>query len=284
MRDLDSALARYEQLFAPHIWYRGYEAQVNNRSAALMAVSDFIIEPMQPHPPADQGARATSHFRFLERFGDAIHSLAVYTDDLDAVRSGLEALGVRVTDGGMAGVAFTHPKDFPGLIEFYDPPGPSMLDQNPRRHDTWSSRYWSEVHALGIEYASHVTLAVHDHAAATDAYVRAFGVDALPDQASRVPSCASSFVAFGPDTMLEMAQPTGADALIRSCLERIGQTWWGMTFKVRSVAAVQEFLDRDDIQAPHSVEDHTVRIDPAWMFGVEYAFTELPLEGDPRAS
>ena len=283
MGDLAAATARFEQLFAPHIWYRGFEGRINNRSAALMAISDFVIEPMQPHPPSD-GRPATSHHRFVDRFGDAIHSLAVYCDDLDAIRSGLEAMDVRVTDGGMPTTVFTHPKDFPGLIEFYNPGLAEGRELNPRQHDGWSSAYWREVHPLGIEHASHVTLAVHDHVAAAGAYVKAFGVELLPDQPGRAESSSSSFVTFGPDTMIELAQPGDPESGIARHLERIGQTWWGMTFKVRSLDDVAAFLDMDHIGAPYRVDGPMLRIDPEWMFGGEYSFTDQSLDGDPRSS
>lgn len=283
VENLDAALARYEQVFAPLVWYRGYEPDLNNREAALMAISDFCIEPMRPVAPWKPGQSPTSHYRYRERFGDGIHSLAVYSDDIGAIWRGLEGVGVRVTDGGIEGAAFTHPKDFPGLIEFFVAPrADAGTLRDPRLGPDWTSTYWRDIHHLGIEFVSHVTLVVHDHAAAAEMYVKALGVDELPDQDGRTVSSASSFVTFGPETMIELAQPA-ADSAPGTHLARVGQAWWGATFKVRSIEAVSAFLSGPQVGVPHTVDGHTVRIDPEWFFGVEFAFTERALDGDPRA-
>ena len=282
--DIDAAAARFEAIFAPHIWYRGYESQVNNRDAALMAIADFVIEPMAPRVPFDDRP-ATSHRRYIERFGEGIHSLAVYATGLDEIGRRCEDRGIRTTDGGMPACIFPHPKDFPGLIEFFDPTldPRGRFDLNPRRHPTYSSVYWRDVHPLGIEFASHVTLAVDDHQGAAKAYADLLAVDVLPDQAGRSTGCDSSYVTFGPDMMIELAQPRD-DSPLAVALAEIGTSWWGVTFKVRDLDSVEEYLSFEHIAAPIERSGNTLRIDRDFMFGAEYAFTDEALAGDPRVS
>lgn len=283
VQDLETAVARFEAIFGPHIWYRGYEPQVNNREAALMAVGDFVIEPMHPRAPFD-GRPATSHYRYLERFGDGIHSLAVYAEDLPEIRTRLEAAGVRASDGGMPSTIFTHPKDFPGLIEFFDAGlVPQHTDINPRRHQDWDAAYWRELHPLGMQYASHVTLVVRDHRAAAKTYADVLDCEILPDQPARTQGAASSYVTFGPDIMLEFAQPSDLASPLGQALETAGESWWGVTFLTQDLDKAQTFLSADHIDAPMTVTDGTIRIDRDWTFGAEYAFTDRPLLGDPRA-
>jgi hypothetical protein len=279
--DLDLAIQRLEIVFAPHVYYRGYEAHINNRDAALMVVGDFVIEPMHPRAPVEGPANPTR--RYLERFGEGIHSLAVYAKGLDEMQARFKATGVRQTDGGMPGALFTHPKDFPGLIEFFDPDlVPQKPDIDPRLQPGWSAAYWRDTHLLGMQFASHVTLLVHDHPAAAARYVEVLDVDVLPDQPASLPDSTSSYVTFGPDFMIELAQPGNPASAPGRQLDTIGQSWWGTTFVVRDLQAAAEFLTSAHIDVPVSIDDGTIRIDRAWMFGTEYAFTDTPLRGDPR--
>src|SRR5688572_29270046 len=96
---LHVATQRFAMLFGPHVWYRGYDAEVNEPDAALMAISAFVVEPMTPRP-GRLGGPPTTHRRYLDRFGEGIHSLAVYFDGLDVLKQRLESHGVRTPDGG----------------------------------------------------------------------------------------------------------------------------------------------------------------------------------------
>ena len=186
----------------------------------------------------------------------------------------------------MPACLFPHPKDFPGLIEFFDPAlDPRVTESpetNPRRHPGWTSDYWRDGHPLGLVRASHVTLVTPDHAAAATAYADLFGVSTLPDQPARAAGCDASFVTFGPDTMIELAQPRDERSPTGRHLARIGTSWWGMTFTVADLDQAEEFLTAEHVGAPVERAGRTLRLDPAWMFGVEYAFTDEPLTGDPR--
>ena len=55
-------------------------------------------------------------WRFLERFGGGMHSVAVQVADVDAALERALALGVRTADRPQPGVAFTRPGDMAGLL------------------------------------------------------------------------------------------------------------------------------------------------------------------------
>ncbi len=111
--------------------------------------------------------------------------MAFYVDGLPAITSAIVESGVRIIDEGAT--AFTHPKDFPGMIEVFDPgmAGGSLPD--PRRKAGWSAAYWRE-HPLGLRRASHVTAVVHDHRAAAKLYVELLGGTVLPEQPASTPA------------------------------------------------------------------------------------------------
>ena len=52
VEDLPKAEAFFHTFFAPHGFYRGY-SPFWHRMAAILVVSDFVIEPLQPLAPVD---------------------------------------------------------------------------------------------------------------------------------------------------------------------------------------------------------------------------------------
>jgi hypothetical protein len=93
----------------------------------------------------------------------------------------------------------------------------------------------------------------------------------------------SSYIAFPDNTVIELAQPDGPSSPLEAALQRIGQSWYGLTFKVP---------DLDRVEAPVAqggriivkVSDERWVLDPARSFGVEHGFTIRALEGDPRVT
>ena len=51
VEDLPQAEAFYAQVFSPLCFMRGYAPFPLHRDAALLAIADTVIEPMQPLPP-----------------------------------------------------------------------------------------------------------------------------------------------------------------------------------------------------------------------------------------
>ena len=116
--DLPKAMEFYEKVFGLlHVFYRGYEGGYH-RDGALFAVSEFVIEALQPLGPTDVKPE-TSLYRYVQRFGSRVHSMAWYADGLPPLTGALGRLGVRVIDEGAT--VFSHPKDFPGMVELMDP-------------------------------------------------------------------------------------------------------------------------------------------------------------------
>lgn len=114
VRDLDTALDRYQRLFGLKPGARG---RVPNQGVevAFLSLGDTQIELIQPID--DQGAVA----RFLERRGEGLHHIALRVDDLRAELARLRAAGVELIDSeprpGFHGlVAFVHPRATGGTL------------------------------------------------------------------------------------------------------------------------------------------------------------------------
>lgn len=283
--DLDAADRFFLSLFAPHCFYRGYAPLPLHRTASLFAIGDFVIEPMEPHPPVD-GEPGTTIRRFLDRFGPCVHSIAFYATDLPAIAARMEAHSVRVTDGGQGDrVLFGHPKDFPGLVELMDPtpvPGkPPGLD-DPRVRPQFDAGYWRRSHGLGIALASHVTVVVHDLDRAVGLWRDVFEAHVLPHDDSLMPGARSAYLRVGIDTVIELAEPIDPSCPVADVLERMGEAVCGVTFLVDDLAGARRHVERFGgpivgIESPHRFE-----LDREAAFGALIAFTDRRIEGDDR--
>ena len=77
--DLDATDLLYDEVFGCQRYYRRYE-RAARREASLLVVADQCMEPIQPSSdPADAG---TPLGRFKKRFGNRMHSIAWYVDDI----------------------------------------------------------------------------------------------------------------------------------------------------------------------------------------------------------
>lgn len=127
---------------------------------------------MEPMTPAKvEPLKNPSVKRFHERFGQHLHSVAWYVDDLQAISARLDEAGFRlfnivgrqVKPPHKAAAVWTQPRETPGQLEFavY---GDYTAD--PRMKPGWSTARWRE-HRLGIEGASSIGIVVGDMAKAS---------------------------------------------------------------------------------------------------------------------
>src|SRR5947209_11254038 len=86
--DLDAAVGWYADVFAPVVWQ---QAALFGTPLALLVVGDCVLMPMGP--PA--GA-ASSPARFRERYGEHLHSLALYVDEPVPLIEHLHGMGFRL--------------------------------------------------------------------------------------------------------------------------------------------------------------------------------------------
>lgn len=294
--DLAAAEAWYDAVFAPVVLFHRHESPLDHRTASLLLVADFPVEPMAPHPgPAGE---AGTIGRFRRRFGTGLHSLAFYCDSVAEGYERFRALGIRVTgDGGVPlegpparGGIYTHPRDSFGLIELMEPrvagtggaPVGDTLGEcyDPRllgRHD--ASR-WEHGHPLGLRRTSHLTVVVDDLDRALQVYVDA--LQAVPFHEAATSARASVWCLVGPSTVVELARPREgteeADALARD-----GAMLRGVTFLVRDLDAAAAHLE--EATPPATTlrrEGDRLVLDPGCAFGARYAFVDHPVPGDPR--
>src|SRR5205085_8902929 len=136
-------------------------------------------------------------YRLLERFGPCVQNIAFYATDLPAIAARMQARGIRTTDGGSPTTLFSHPKDFPGLVELCDlgpEPGAGGRLADPRLRPQFDAGYWRHFHGLGIALASHVTVVVGDLDRAVELWCDVLAGVVLPDTASHPPGARGAYV------------------------------------------------------------------------------------------
>jgi catechol 2,3-dioxygenase-like lactoylglutathione lyase family enzyme len=272
----------YDDIFAVTRFYHGY-AKAAGRDASLIAIGEVIMEPMTPARVAN--LRNQSVKRFHDRFGEHLHSIAWYVDDVPQISTHLDqhkmrlfdVTGNRVTPPNERFAVWTHPKESHGQLEFAVI-GSNTID--PRLQPAWSSEFWRERHPLGIERASHITAVVGDVSVAKKFYCEVLG-GKLVDERNTPNRKLSAFVAVGEDTIVELAQPTSADSPEARDLERNGEGFFALTFKTRNLAKAADFLKSKQLAAnPEGVD--SISLGPEKAFGMTIGFTERSLPNDPR--
>lgn len=274
--DLDRADDWYDRVFAVERFYKGH-LPVEKRDASLVVIADFVMEPMMSSRLP--GAQETPVGRFYARFGQHLHSLAWYVEDLPALYARLRSAGVRVTGpggGGMESGAFpgslyTHPRDSHGAIEFVEAETVGGLE-DPRFRPGFSTSFWSDGHPLGVERAAYLTVVVRDLEPAVAFYADVLGGEVVR-RGRGADATDSVFVRVGEDSVIELARPDDERCRAGRDLARNGEILHSVTFKVRDLDAAREHLEQHGVRVAERQSGDLV-LDPDDCFGAVLRLTE----------
>jgi catechol 2,3-dioxygenase-like lactoylglutathione lyase family enzyme len=272
----------FNATFSPLCMMRNYSPHWH-RHAAIYVIAETSIEPMEVLPPL-AGQDATSWYRYTERFGMRVHNMAFYVENIDDLERRLNEAGVRTTDAGSGNTLFCHPKDTPGMLEFFPYSFETWQAGDPRMRPEWArfrDAFWGRHHHLGLQRMSHITVVVNDLTGAEKFYVELLDGVPLPEQPATVPEASSRYVAVGEDTIVELLSPGDGASRAARDLAQVGESVIGVTFTVRSIPTAIEFLERTAAHVATSSE-HDIVLDVERTWGCEYRFTDRVLAGDPR--
>ena len=279
--DLERVDRWYDDVFAVERFYHGYE-ELAGRDASLIAIGDVIMEPMMPAKV--EPLKNPSVKRFHDRFGQHLHSVAWYVDDVQAISARLDEAGFRlfnivgrqVKPPHKAAAVWTHPRETPGQLEFavY---GDYLAD--PRMKPGWSSARWRE-HPLGIEGASSIGIVVRDMAKAKRLYCDVLNGELLHEE-SIAGRKRSAFVAIGDDSVVELAEPLAADGVEGRELAKNGEGIYSLILKTNALERARAFLSSKG-HRPETEGADTIVLDADQAFGMRLGFTQRRLPNDPR--
>jgi catechol 2,3-dioxygenase-like lactoylglutathione lyase family enzyme len=286
--DLETVDRWYDDVFSVERFYHDYN-EVAKRDASLVLIGDFVMEPLALAQVP--GAEATPMGRFHARYGQRLHSIAWYVDDVTALFEALNRHGLRMY--GLAGnlltaspreqggtAIWTHPRETAGSLEFSESPYYRGLD--PRFQPGWTPSYWRDEHPLGIERASHLTVLMRDPGRAKSVFGDALGGRPLHEETSTDRGTQSTFYAVGEETIVEVARPTTTGSLAGRDLEQNGELLHAVTFKVKDLRAAADYFRGKNIPML-ALDQQTFILDPVAAFGAVLGFTDRSIPGDPRA-
>jgi catechol 2,3-dioxygenase-like lactoylglutathione lyase family enzyme len=269
--DLDAAVSWYERVFGVRQFGR---SSPFGAELALLAVADAVFQPMTPVAGATRAGAA----QFRQRFGEHLHSLALYVeDDEDLVRS-LRERGYFLAGSSGAELSrlpdeiWTRPRETPCLFEFFRRP----LSSDPRFQAGWDRDYWRTQHPLGMLGVACLTVAVPDIEAAKTFFVDALGGKVVHESDATPYGTRSTFVALGQSTVMEVAQPVEPESLAAQDLERHGNILHAVTVRVVDTGQAGRHLASNGVAWSEPAPGHLL-VEPDQAHGVVFRFTDREL-------
>ena len=281
--DLNAVDDWYDKVFdALHVKHSTEPAAM--RDASFVVIGDLLLEAMKviDLPGADRSPIG----RFRTRYGEHLHSIAMFVDSMDRAADTLGEHGVRLFD--IAGVPigdarpvptpwmWTHPKDTRGTYELACMP---EFHYDPRFHPSWSGRFWRD-HPLGIQFTSHITVLFSHLEDAAPLFCDAFGAAVLHEE--HVAGLRrSAYFAFGPDVVIQATEPLDPHSPAGRELSDHGEGLFGFTFAVSDLSAAVRHLEARG-QHTSLTEPSTVVLDTGQSFGMGIGFTSARIPNDRR--
>jgi hypothetical protein len=279
--DLDAVDHFYDEVFACQRFYRRYE-KAAKREASLLVISDMIMEPILPDPSPE--AAGTPLRKFQDRFGNRLHSIAWYVDDITACSAHLGSCGIRqvgltgrpITDPRDAVAVWSHPRDTHALLEFCEP----GFAADPRLAEDWSADRWRDDHPLGIARTSHVTVTLEDLADAGKVYGEAL-LGRLLHTEEETGVARRAYYAVGEETVVCAVQPLSSTTPEGRDLAENGEQVFGITFGTVDLGRAVAFLGEKGY-ATTEVAPETVLVDLPAGWGLRLELTSRRIPGDAR--
>jgi catechol 2,3-dioxygenase-like lactoylglutathione lyase family enzyme len=253
--DLDAALRWYDDVFATGTTDR---TEFFGTALSLLTIGNVTLMPMQP-------GDATSPGRFKARFGEHLHSLAIYVDGPVSLIEHLKAAGFFLT--GPLGEPverpddeiWTQPKESPMVFEFFEY-RPSMVPASEWRDHPLAAR--------GAVY----TNVVDDPSKATAFYVDLLRGEMLRQGVPTPYESTSDFVRVGDDVVIELARPTSPNSPAARDLDA-GTTFHAVTFTVDDLDRAADHLTAKGVRLERPAGGHLV-CEPADTLGMVMRFTD----------
>lgn len=201
VRDIAEARAKYLDVLGGLIFAEGY-FEAEDRDMALLYVADFMVEPMAPRDPA----RLEKPFaRYLQRYGQGLHSFEVGVDDGPAAAARLKAAGARLaSEYGF--FFYVRQETAAGvLLEVCDRPMPNdPYDRRGWRPD------WSAGHPSTLLRLDHIACVTPDADAAVAFFTGQLDGELLSDQRIDAPQPSRRVLVRLAATQVAFIQPEAA--------------------------------------------------------------------------
>ena len=275
VEDLEMTDRLYEEVFAAERIYHDYE-RFGRRTASLNIVADQCLEPVWPTSDPADAHRPLQ--RFKSRFGNRLHSIAWYVEDIEAFTQHLLDRGIRVlslagkpvTQAAGAEAIWTHIADTGALLEFCE----DRYVDDPRLRADYDKSRWIE-HPLGITHTSHVTVLVEDLGHARRVYGDALMGERISLDTTD-PSRPREYFAIGSETVIDAVAPTTDNTPEGADRAAAGAGVHSVTFATVDLDRAVGFLASKCIGVTREGE-HQVWLDLDPGHGIRIGMTDSPV-------
>lgn len=263
---------------------------IEDRYASLMMINDLCIEVMAP-AFNDADEVNSPHLpvgKFYTKFGQHLHSVGYYVEDLPGLGDKMIANGVYIGKPGGGAIEkmdpdvmyfYPNPKNTGGLmVEMSKHPMPN----DPREREDWDSLYRQfQQHPLTIERFSYVTLGVRELESAVKTYVDAMQAIPIAEGVDEDLGCRYVTMQLG-DCLLQIAEPTNPESELGKHVEKFGNFIYSLRFKVRDIESAQEHLTAKGVKTTRPRPGLLV-LDTNDTFGAPIFLSDEEIDGDPFA-
>lgn len=280
VEDLEAVDRWYDDIFGCVRFYHGYE-KAARRTASLLVISDMVMEPIMPSSAPEDSQSPLGKFK--ARFGNRLHSIAWYVDDIAACSAHLSAKDIRqvgltgkpVTDPRIQVAVWTHPKDTRALWEFCEP----GFAADPRLDADWSDRPWREEHPLRIQRTAFISVLFERLGDAEALYGQALGGALLHEE--EIDGARRAYYAVGEETVIQAIEPLDASSVAGQDLTRNGEGVHDIVFATTDLTGAATFLEAKG-QRLERRSDDAFWINRDDSFGLNVGFTDRTIPNDAR--
>lgn len=238
--DIAACRAKYLDVLGGLIFAEGYFAP-EDRDMALLYVADFMIEPMSPRDPA----RADKAFaRYLQRYGEGLHSFEIAVDDGPATAERLKAAGCRLS-AEYGFFFYVRPESTGGvLLEVCETPMPNdPYDRRGWRPD------WSDGHSTTILKLDHIACVTRDADAALAFFTGLLDGELLADERIAKPQPGRRILLRLAETPVAFIQPDDPEhGPLGEFLEPPTSGVHAMVWRVEDEAAAEAYVQKKGLR------------------------------------
>lgn len=269
--DYDRAVGELQTIAGLRVLEYGESEQPEiGRRGGMTWIGDNSIEIGQPI--VDTGGAA----RFVARHGGGMHSVALQVGDLDATVEHINRCGVRIAARPLPEMCFTDPRDTGGVFFEW---AVFELDVDPRFGAAPPPYAVPPLMEIGEQ--SYTGALVDDPVYWADTFARLFGTEVTFEDPHAGPGSPRAGVSMQDSTLaLYKLVPERSDSL------------WGRTYGAPRAHLMALRVDDLDEAAGALTEagikvvrtdDSTIIVDPDSTGGIQTAFVDRLLPGDPRS-
>jgi hypothetical protein len=265
VRDVHAVRKLYQDAFGAIAFAERYH-EGEDRDMALLYAADHMIEPMAPRRPDEPD---TTFSRYLDKYGESLHSFELRIDDAPAA-----AAICRAHDLALSTVYpkffFVKPQSTGGVVvQLCGKP----LVNDPQDYRGWRPD-WIEGHPSSLRRLRHIVCVVRDMAAALTFFGTVLAGEILADERITLPQPARQVRVLVGDTRVALiAADDPATGPIGDYFSRPASGVYALVWEVDDLAAARAHLEGIDLPlVAADLSANGFAIDPVAMRGARHEF------------